>query len=105
RNGTIAKVEIVKEEVRGEGAVVTANISFKDGPPLQDDRTELIKEDGSWRLTGAEPERASSDSSGMANAKLAVQMNPDLELVSADEAAGTVTIRHKKTNEVVTVTI
>lgn len=37
----------------------------------------------------------------MAAAKLMMAANPDLELVSSDEAAGTVTIRNKKTGEVI----
>ncbi len=40
---------------------------------------------------------------GMAAAKMIVAMNPDLETVSTDESAGTITIRNKKTNEVMTV--
>jgi hypothetical protein len=36
-------------------------------------------------------------------AKLAVQMNPELELVSADEDKNTITIKNKKTGEVVTI--
>ena len=39
---------------------------------------------------------------GMAAAKLMVAGNPDLDLVSTDEAKGTVTIRDKKTGDVVT---
>jgi hypothetical protein len=105
RNGTIAKIEIVKEEVRGEGAVVTANILYKDGPPLQDDRTDLIKEGGSWRITGATPEQASTASTGLAAAKRIIQASPNVEFVSANEAAGTVTIRSKRTKEVITVSI
>lgn len=35
-------------------------------------------------------------------AKLVVQMNPELELVSADEKTGTLTIKNKKTGEVTT---
>jgi len=38
----------------------------------------------------------------MAAAKMVVAMNPDLETVSADDAAGTITIRNKKSGEVVT---
>jgi phage tail sheath gpL-like len=38
----------------------------------------------------------------MAAAKLVVAANPDLEIVSTDEGAGTLTIRNKKTGEVVT---
>lgn len=41
----------------------------------------------------------------MAAARLIVKMNPELEEVSADEQAGTITVRHKKTGEVVTVSI
>jgi hypothetical protein len=40
---------------------------------------------------------------GFAAAKLAVQMNPDVVLVSSDEAKGTLTIRDKKTGQTVTV--
>lgn len=38
----------------------------------------------------------------MAAAKMIVAMNPELETVSADDAAGTITIRNKKTGEVIT---
>jgi len=38
-------------------------------------------------------------------AKMMVQANPDVELVSADEAKGLLTIRDKKTGEVVTVNL
>jgi hypothetical protein len=39
---------------------------------------------------------------GMAAAELAVKMNPDLELVSADEKTSTLTVKDKKTGEVTT---
>jgi hypothetical protein len=42
---------------------------------------------------------------GMAAAKLMVAANPDLELVSADEGGGTVTVREKKTGKVLTVSL
>jgi hypothetical protein len=38
----------------------------------------------------------------MAAAKLAVQLNPELEVVESDEEAGTLTVRNKKTGEVLT---
>ena len=38
-----------------------------------------------------------------AAAKLAVQVSPDVELVSADEEKGTLTIKNKKTGEVMTI--
>lgn len=38
----------------------------------------------------------------MAAAKLAVQLNPELELVSTDEAHSTLTVKNKKTGEVMT---
>src|SRR4029453_8943126 len=41
----------------------------------------------------------------MAAAKLVVKMTPDLELVSADDAAGTLTVKNTKTGEVVTVSV
>ena len=43
------------------------------------------------------------DNPGMAAVKMMTAMNPDLELVSSDEATGKVTIKNKKTGEVVTV--
>jgi len=43
------------------------------------------------------------DNPGMATVKMITAMNPDLELVSSDEASGKVTIKNKKTGEVVTV--
>jgi hypothetical protein len=42
---------------------------------------------------------------GMAAAKLVVQANPDLELVSADDNTQTLTIRDKKTNETLTMSL
>ena len=50
RNGTMTSVEIKSEETRGEGAIVIANIHFKDGSTTPGDRTELIKENGAWRI-------------------------------------------------------
>ena len=45
------------------------------------------------------------DNPEMAAARLIVKMNPELEEVSSDEEAGTLTIRHTKTGEIVTVSI
>ncbi len=42
------------------------------------------------------------DNPEMAAARLIVKMNPELEEVSADEQAATITVRHTKTGEVVT---
>jgi VCBS repeat-containing protein len=41
----------------------------------------------------------------MAAAKLMVKANPEVELVEADDEAGTLTVRNKKTGEVVTVNL
>lgn len=46
-----------------------------------------------------------ADNPAMAAAELIVRANPEVELVSKDEAAGTLTIRKKKTGETVTVDI
>jgi hypothetical protein len=51
RNGSIIRVDITKEEIRGEGATVTANIAFKDGSTKNNDKTHLIKEKGSWKIS------------------------------------------------------
>lgn len=49
RNGMVEKIEILKEEVRGEGAKVKFKIHFKDGA-TRDDEEELIKEAGVWKI-------------------------------------------------------
>jgi hypothetical protein len=51
RNGTIVKVEILKEEIRGEEAKVHYRIHYKDGQ-TKDDDASLIKEKGEWKLSG-----------------------------------------------------
>jgi len=48
-DGTIQAIEIVEEKVRGEGAVVTFKLYFKDGS-MRDDYEALIKEDGVWKI-------------------------------------------------------
>jgi hypothetical protein len=45
------------------------------------------------------------DNPEMAAARLIVKVNPELEEVSADEEAGTITVRHTKTGEIVTVSL
>jgi hypothetical protein len=50
RSGSIIRVDITKEEIRGEGVTVTANIAFKDGSTKNNDKTNLIKEKGSWKI-------------------------------------------------------
>lgn len=50
RDGTIDKIEILKEEVRGEGATVDFRIHFKNGKTRDVDKP-LIKENGRWKLT------------------------------------------------------
>lgn len=43
------------------------------------------------------------DNPAMASAKMMVRVNPEIELVEADDEAGTLTIRNKETGEVMTV--
>jgi len=50
RNGRIEKVEILKEEIRGEGAEVRFRVFFKDGDSKKDSET-LIREDGVWKIS------------------------------------------------------
>jgi hypothetical protein len=49
RKGSITKVEILKEEIRGEGATVRFKIHYKDGRTFECEE-DLIKENGSWKL-------------------------------------------------------
>jgi hypothetical protein len=51
RGGTIARIDVQKEEVRGEGATVVVKVWFKDGSAKDGDRNSLIKEKGAWKLT------------------------------------------------------
>lgn len=50
RNGNIERIEILREEIRGEGATVYFRIHFKDGTTKNDDEP-LIKENGVWKIT------------------------------------------------------
>ncbi len=50
RKGTIKSFEIVKEEILGDRATVTARILYKDGSVLDPDVTRLIKENGAWKI-------------------------------------------------------
>lgn len=49
REGTIDKVEIIKEEVRGEGATVIFRIHYKNGDTEKKSES-MIKEDGKWKI-------------------------------------------------------
>lgn len=49
RNGTIAKIDNIKEIVRGEGATVTFKIIFKNGREKTVNEM-LIKENGQWKI-------------------------------------------------------
>ncbi len=50
RDGTIDRIEILKEEIRGEGAKVSIRIHFKDGQ-TKNDNEPLIKQSGEWKIT------------------------------------------------------
>jgi len=49
RNGQIARVEILDEQSRGEGATVRYRIHYKNGRPYEGEE-ELIKEGGKWKF-------------------------------------------------------
>lgn len=49
RKGSIANVEILKEEVRGEGATVRFKLHYKDGKSVEIEE-DLIKEGESWKI-------------------------------------------------------
>lgn len=51
KDGTIVRIDIVKVDIRGEGATVIADIFYKDGSSKKGDKTDLIKEKGSWKIT------------------------------------------------------
>ncbi len=49
RNGTIREIEVLSEEIRGEGATVRFKIHYKDGSTKNEDEP-LVQEDGQWKL-------------------------------------------------------
>ncbi len=50
KKGSITKVEILKEEIRGEGATVRFKLLYKDGSVFEGEE-KLLKEDGKWKLS------------------------------------------------------
>jgi hypothetical protein len=53
KNGTITKIEVIKEEVRGEAATDYTNTYYKDGEVERNEETHLIKEDGKWKIAAS----------------------------------------------------
>lgn len=49
-NGTIAKIDILKEDIRGEGATVVYTITYKD-KTTANFSDPLLKENGVWKIT------------------------------------------------------
>jgi hypothetical protein len=49
KNGSITKVVVVKENIVGEAAGVTVDLTFKDGSILKGYEFELLKEGGAWK--------------------------------------------------------
>jgi len=50
KEGTIERIEILEEEIRGEGATVRLILHFRDGMKEEDDES-LIQERGAWKIT------------------------------------------------------
>jgi hypothetical protein len=63
-DGTIKEVEIIKEEVRGEGATVELKITYKDGETVKV-KEELVKEGGSWKAPFHETWMATIERGGL----------------------------------------
>jgi hypothetical protein len=51
-SGTIADIDIREETVRGDHAVVVADVHFDSGATRYGERTSLVREDGTWKITG-----------------------------------------------------
>jgi len=51
KNGSIERIEIVKEEIHGDEATVTCNTYYKDGTKRLADATEMKREKGIWRMS------------------------------------------------------
>ena len=54
KNGSIDRIEIVGEQIRGEGAAVYCRFHYKDGS-TKDSSESLIKENGVWKITIGTP--------------------------------------------------
>ena len=50
RDGTVQRIEILEENVRGEGATVSFRIHYEDGE-TETEAEPLIMEDGIWKIT------------------------------------------------------
>lgn len=50
-NGTLVKLDILKEYVRGEGATVLVKLTFKDGSTISNCKIPLVKENGVWKIS------------------------------------------------------
>jgi hypothetical protein len=50
RSGTLTDVQITSETIRGEKATVLADVHFKDDSVKLGDRTDLVQEDGAWKV-------------------------------------------------------
>ncbi|MCI0418959.1 MAG: hypothetical protein L0312_07040, partial [Acidobacteria bacterium] len=50
RKGTIERIEILREETRGEGATIQFKLHYKDGSVFEA-QEKMIKEDGNWKLS------------------------------------------------------
>jgi len=50
KGGMIDSIDVKSEKIRGEGATVIADIHFKDKSVKADDKSELVRENGAWKL-------------------------------------------------------
>jgi hypothetical protein len=50
RQSTVTGIDVVSEEIKGEGAKVVVNIHFKDVTNERHKSIPLIKEKGSWKI-------------------------------------------------------
>jgi len=54
RDGTYIGIDIKSETIRGEGAVVVSDIHYKDKDDKLGDKSSLVRENGSWKISTAE---------------------------------------------------
>jgi hypothetical protein len=50
-SGTISDIDIREETIRGDHAVVVADVHFDSGATRYGERTNLVREDGIWKVT------------------------------------------------------
>ena len=50
-SGTLTRVDVQYEFIKGDQAIVVSDLSFQNDTVKQGERTQLIREDGAWKVS------------------------------------------------------